>query len=274
MKDFYTYADKGLEFKYVLDQKPDPKDFEMHMHSKCEFCCIFSGKGIFRIEGSEYLLEPGDIFIMRPAEAHYIVPDKNEPYERISLHFEKDIFSEFDPDGTLTQVFFNRPTGALNRFNLKDFENTELPLLMERLKEKSDNPRLQIVSCLLPILYELYSDFPFKKIDYSKSHDTRIVQIINYINDNLYKELSLDSLCESFYISKSQLCRSFKKATASTVWDYITAKRLVFAKELMESGIRPTKVFRQCGFSDYSSFYRAYKNHFNVSPKEANIHPF
>ena len=268
MKDFYTFSDKQLEFKYALDQKPNPKDFEMHMHSKCEICCIFSGKGIFRIEGSEYLLEEGDIFIMRPAESHYIVPQKNIPYERISLHFDKELFSHFDPDGTLTEVFFNRPTGIGNRFNLKDLENTDIPMLIERLKEKSNNTRLHIISCLLPLLYELYSDFPFKKTDYSKSQDTRIVQIISYINDNLYKELSLDSLCEKFYISKSQLCRSFKKATASTVWEYITVKRLVFARELIESGLNPTQVYRQCGFSDYSAFYRAYKSHFAVSPKD------
>ena len=268
MKEFYTYADRQLEFKYALDQCPDPNDFEMHMHSKCEFCCIFSGKGIFRIEGSEYLLEEGDIFIMRPAESHYIVPKKDEPYERISLHFDKELFSEFDPAGILTEAFFNRPTGTLNRFSIRDFEKTEIPLLIERLKKKNDNTRLHIISCLLPILFELYSDFPFKKMTYSKSHDSRIVQIINFINDNLYKEISLDSLCEKFYISKSQLCRSFKKATASTVWEYITAKRLVFARELIESGLSPTKVYVQCGFSDYSSFYRAYKNHFKASPKQ------
>ena len=160
--------------------------------------------------------------------------------------------------------------GSYKRYwnNLKDLENTDIPMLIERLKEKSNNTRLHIISCLLPLLYELYSDFPFKKTEYSKSQDTRIVQIISYINDNLYKELSLDSLCKKFYISKSQLCRSFKKATASTVWEYITVKRLVFARELIESGLNPTQVYRQCGFSDYSAFYRAYKNHFKVSPKD------
>ena len=91
--------------------------------------------------------------------------------------------------------------------------------------------------------------------------------IITYLNEHMYEPLSLDSICERFYISKSNLNRKFKLLTGSTVWEYITTKRLLYAKELLQTGIPPTKAFSKCGFNDYTSFFRAYKAKFNVSPK-------
>ena len=40
------------------------------------------------------------------------------------------------------------------------------------------------------------------------------------------------------------------------------------ARQLILSGAAPTKVFAQCGFSDYSAFYRAYRKEFGISPAE------
>ena len=39
------------------------------------------------------------------------------------------------------------------------------------------------------------------------------------------------------------------------------------AKEKIISGQKPTNVFGQCGFNDYSVFFRAYKKRFGLSPK-------
>ena len=73
------------------------------------------------------------------------------------------------------------------------------------------------------------------------------------------------------FISKSQLNRKFRNVTGSTVWEYITAKRLILAKELLVRGEKPTSVYTKCGFNDYTSFYRAYKTKFLHSPKNDYI---
>ena len=91
---------------------------------------------------------------------------------------------------------------------------------------------------------------------------------INYINNHLFEDLSLDNISETFYISKTHLTRKFKKYTGSTVWDYILTKRLLYAKELLKNGEKPTDVYVDCGFNDYCSFYRAYKLKFNLPPKD------
>jgi AraC-like DNA-binding protein len=93
------------------------------------------------------------------------------------------------------------------------------------------------------------------------------------VNEHLYEELSLDTICKKFYISKPQLCRIFKRATGSTVWEYVTTKRLIAAQRLIRSGIPVAEAARKCGFGDYTSFYRAYRKQFGEKPKEAHALP-
>ncbi|MBQ4557590.1 MAG: AraC family transcriptional regulator [Clostridia bacterium] len=60
----------------------------------------------------------------------------------------------------------------------------------------------------------------------------------------------------------------FKDATGTTPQCYINAKRLIFAKEKIKAGMPAGEVASSCGFSDYSSFYRAYKKYFSYAPSD------
>ncbi len=68
------------------------------------------------------------------------------------------------------------------------------------------------------------------------------------------------------FLSKNQLNRIIKKATNSTVWSYITAKRLIYANELLYQGTPPLKTYEYCGFSVYPTFYKSYKKYFGHAP--------
>ena len=91
--------------------------------------------------------------------------------------------------------------------------------------------------------------------------------IIEYINKNLFSDMTLDSICSKFFINKSHINRLFKEVTGSTVWEYVILKRLVAAKQLIKDGVKASAAAEMTGFRDYSNFYRAYKAHFGISPK-------
>ena len=130
----------------------------------------------------------------------------------------------------------------------------------------SSDRRVQTITNLLPLLNEISIAFGLvTETEINKSLDSRI---INYINRHLSEDITLDDICDRFYISKTHLCRIFKKATASTVGEYITVKRLVNARQLILSGTPPTKAYLQCGFKDYSVFYRAYKKKYGIPPSK------
>lgn len=79
-------------------------------------------------------------------------------------------------------------------------------------------------------------------------------------------DLTLDFLCNKFQISQTHLNRKFKTIVGTTVKRYILNKRIVMANGLIKSGAAPTSIYLDCGFKDYSTFFRAYNNVYHTSP--------
>jgi AraC-like DNA-binding protein len=78
----------------------------------------------------------------------------------------------------------------------------------------------------------------------------------------------IDEICNELFITKSHLHHLFMKHLNITPKKYITSKRLAMAQREISFGAKPTDVYVKCGFSDYSTFYRAYKNQFGRPPSE------
>ena len=76
----------------------------------------------------------------------------------------------------------------------------------------------------------------------------------------------IDLIAGQFYISKYYMMRLFKQETGYTLGQYISQKRLLLAKELLSTGAPGPQVCYDCGFKDYSTFSRAYKQLFGVTP--------
>ena len=266
-----AYRDKDIDFHCLVDERPDPSAFVMHTHEACEIFCFLSGRGIYRIEGSEYVLEPGDILIMCPAEAHYITPDPAYPYERMSCHFRKTLMDSIDPEGVLLTPFFNRSPGQSNLYRDRDFPDQSHRFYINAMLGPAGNRRMQILTNLAHFLNSLHIACLRRNIGAQPPADTPIQRVLHYINDNLTSDLSLDSLCERFFTSKSQLCRGFKQTTGASVSRYITIKRLISARNMLLEGMPSTRACTASGFNDYSAFYRAYKKQFGRSPREDQL---
>ena len=100
----------------------------------------------------------------------------------------------------------------------------------------------------------------------SYSFDSQIADILQYINHNLKEDLSVDNLSSRYYISKYHLMRKFKEETGFTLHNYIVNKRLLMARTLISEGIPVTKAALESGFSEYSTFSRAYRKQFGATP--------
>ena len=226
------------------------------------FFCFISGDAKYFVEGTIYSLKSGDILIMKKAEAHSLLINSCVPYERIVINFNADAVLG-NPD--LIDFIDNRPLGTHNRYPASIFKNTNWLYYLKKIcSAESMNEKQIYLTVLLTELSKNYSKIQ-ENIPPAKDN---IIDIISYINTHLTENLSLDIICNNFYISKAQINRKFKQMTGSTVWQYILTKRLLLAKSLLQIGEHPTDVCVKCGFNDYCSFFRAYKSKFKTSPKE------
>lgn len=259
-----------MEFSHLdafenFTEKIDKKDYYMHTHDFYEIYCFLEGEARYSVEGAIYPLEPGDIILLRKGEAHYLLPNSNFSYRRIAIHFDFDNIEDEYINRYLLSIFNDRPLGKFNRYPAEIFtENKPIYYLRKICNAKNHSQKMIFLLTLLEEFYEKFELLKLEQFDVMKNDSS---DILHYINRNLTDELSLDKLCHRFFVSKSQLNRNFKKANGSTVWEYITSKRLLLAKELLKSGEHPTEIYTNCGFKDYVTFYKAYKKHFGISPK-------
>jgi AraC-like DNA-binding protein len=80
--------------------------------------------------------------------------------------------------------------------------------------------------------------------------------------------VSLDQLAEVFGISKYALLHEFKDYTGMPIYQYILARRVILAQQLLRQGAKPHEACEQSGFTNYPGFYRAFKARTGKSPNQ------
>ncbi len=262
MACLFSFEDGMLKCHHNLDMQLK-KTPPMHTHNYIELYYFISGKCCCLVEGTEYWLQPRDILVIRPMEAHTMRWYEGIPYERIGIQLPLESLKEIDPSGELIKPMMERPLGTDNRFTDEDFGHRFCADALHSIGEGITAAGLLARAAL--ILSEINRTFPARKIR-PRSTDLG-VQIIDFVNQELYTAINMERVCREFYISRSQLSRIFKQYTGASFWQYITVKRMNAAHRRIHAGEPPTLVADQCGYSEYSTFYRAYIKHFGHSPK-------
>lgn len=262
MPHLVYYRDEELYCHHTIDLRPEPEDFSVHAHDRMEVLYFISGGGSYLVEGNQYPLKSGDILILRTAETHKLMISPDAPYERIAIHFTPELLRPVDPELRLLRPFVDRPLGQGNHYP------ADTPG-MERLQsafaglEKTPEMRMNLMGRLLLLLTELCAIYDRTSLTAGPQSP-----LVAYVNEHLFDDISLQSVSEAFFLSRSQISRQFQQATGSPLWEYVTMKRLLAARAMITEGEAAGKVSAACGFSDYSAFYRAYRAQFGHSPRE------
>ncbi len=260
--EIFNYSDKGLN------------RVTLHHHDFYECYLFLSGDVTYIIEGKSYTLMPGDIILINSRELHQaIINNHSLPYERIVLWINKGFLHRLSSDKTDLKRCFEDS----NKENVirADFETQEnIKTILNKLLYLEDYQGLgsellyksyliELFVCLNTIIFQSKTH---AKIDIKKSN--LINEIILYINEHLEEDIRIDELSNQYFISKFHLIREFKKHSGTTIHKYIIQKKLILAKELILQGMPIISIYKQCGFGDYSNFFRAFKKEYGVTPKQ------
>lgn len=256
-----------MDMNYILTEyetdTPSNEYFKLHVHDDYEIFLFLEGDSKYVIEENTYPLAPGDVIIIRKNQLHRIYHNNCVKYSRIVLNVSPEFFVENNCT-EYEEQFINPNSDIGNKIDSKTVKKSGLYDAIFRLKKYSKDFKYQdlpiVRSSLVEILYIINSVRLDKE---SVTESKQIYEIIKYLNENFTDNISLDELEKKFFISKYHLCHIFPSVTGLTVHQYITKKRLVFARDLIKSGKSKSVAAEMAGFSNYSSFYRAYMNDFN-----------
>lgn len=256
----YLHNDNFI-FEHKISTTSNRHSFLNHMHNEWELYYFIEGKVEFFIDGMIYHLSPGDLFLIPPATFHFAKPAKNITYERIVIDF---------PDNTLPQLVKDSLKDTALFYNIA--ENQPLQTLLINISSAvATYPKEEALLILENLLHVAL--LQLKHISSpAENTSTQVINellkdIIDYIDDNITTQLSLENIAKQFFISVSTLSHSFKKYTNITVKQYINYKKILYAQNLIRSGFNTTETFVQIGFNNYSTFFRLYKKYLGSSPE-------
>jgi AraC-like DNA-binding protein len=107
--------------------------------------------------------------------------------------------------------------------------------------------------------------------DICYSNDGQLNAVIgarSFIVNNFDKELNLDLLAHTSFISKFHLLRLFKKYYGQTPQQYLTDKRIEKSKEYLKNGMNITETSFAVGFESPCSFSTLFKSRTGQTPTE------
>lgn len=256
------YLLENYHYFHLRDSAGQERDF--HFHDFDKLVILLSGKVSYLVENEDYFLEPRDILLVRHHCIHKAQIDRSEPYERIIVYLNRSFFERTLPGA-----------GLMDCFDLADRQNRHLfkpqeeqwQSIREVLKnyEKSDScPPLQdaLMLQLLILIGQLSPSDP----DSFDPMDPKIRDTLSYIGEHLGDRLSVDLLADRLFLSRYYFMRLFKAHTGQSVHSYVREKRLLYAARLIREGMSASAAAMQSGFTDYSSFHRAFVSSFGCTP--------
>jgi AraC-like DNA-binding protein len=267
------YLNSDFKLFHLLDTKK--QDFEYHYHDFDKIIIFIQGDVTYRIEGCAYKLEPYDILLVNHNDIHKPDIDPSIPYERIIVYLSPGFLQAYQSDSYDLSTCFKKSKELHSHvLRLHSMEKSSLYRTLTDLEyDCTHDGYARDLYCqvvFLEFMIQLNRASLTNLVTYlpPATGDHRIIAIMDFINSHLIDDMTVDTIAESCFISRYHLMHLFKDETGYTLFDYITEKRLLLARDLRKTGISVTEACFRSGFKNYSTFSRAYKKHFHASPSE------
>lgn len=243
------------------------QEFEFHYHEFEKLVLFKGGKAAYIIEGKEYILKPYDILLVCSGDIHKPVISSEEEYERIIIWINSDYLKN---NHVLNTCFEKAKKNGQYLLRLPENTASELFDLAEKFNlERSEAFASELMKDTIFIQLMIMLNRAFEKYDNIRieyKSDKQTDSILEYINKNIFEDLSVDKISSEFYISRYYLMHKFKRITGKTIYSYIQSKRLVYAANLINKGCSAKTACFESGFNNYSVFLKAFKKEFGCVP--------
>lgn len=249
-----TIKHKGIKFSYM--RKPVIEEREIHTYH--EILYYLDGDAQLVTVKSRQKLKKGTLIIIPRDCYHWIELKEPERFTRLKISFSSN--EELQPIIPM----------VMNEIRVISDAHISIIQALQKIISSFDEEDKNIASIgsygaflmMMSCLATTMEDTELKSNDINGL----VSKSIDIIDSNLSQSIKISDIAKKLNVSESALSHNFRREIGISFHKYILQKRLVRARMLIESGEKPTKIYAECGFGDYSSFYKAYLKYYGRPP--------
>ena len=235
----------------------------MHWHDRMELIYLHSGEIKVGYEDNVNVLKSGEIYIVPPRIPHSGMCLSDEARWDVLMF---DIRSFYNNVPLSKQMLVPIFEGKM-KFKMI-LKNDEIARCYQKIMSLGDKNSLESIAQIYKLIDLLLKHALIGTEEITKSSRT-MEEAIEYIKENLDKDLTTKLLSEKFGYCEEYFCRLFKEITKVTPTNYIKINRLNKAVNLLSTNnYSVSEVSSLCGFNEPNYFTRCFKAHFGKSPTE------
>ena len=241
-----------------------------HVFYELLFCCNDCGAE-YLVGADRYRLRRGDIVFVPPGISHRpLLPETlTEPYERYVLWMSQEFVDEFIAKFSLIEKGITY--GTLLRTG-----GTKWELLGELFRRgvweaenRAPGWKAAVYGNTITLLTLMGRSIQERTASVLKAEKPDLLNaVLEYIELHLADKITLEDTAKHFYVSVSTITQLFRQKMGTSFYHCVTQHRLIAAKALISEGKILEEVSRAVGFTDYSSFYRAFKKEYGITPRQ------
>ena len=246
---------------------------QLHSHTFYELLFCISDSGVEYLVGTQrYRLRRGDVVAVPPGVSHRpLLPERmQEPYQRYVLWISPSFYSWF------SRTFPREASLGGEGRQLLRTVGTEWEFLgelfrqgMEEAEKQQEGWEAVVAADAVKILVALHRMSGKSDVHALQAEKPELLdRIMAYIEANLSARITLADTARQFYISESTVSQLFRRKMGVSFYHCVTQRRLIAAKALILEGVALEAVAGRTGFTDYSAFYRAFRQEFGISPRQ------
>lgn len=243
----------------------------MHLHNCVEVTCVTCSSARLYVEKDVHLLQRGDLVIVMPFTAHFLMEDGTDP---------SCDYLYFDPKQLLTCFL----PGLLNRFPLFSGSHCSCLIIpaaqqgpmtgqalriIRELQEQQGDYQLNVCSLLVSMMVEasrFYAAQP-AAMQQAASPILSIMPAVHFISDHYMHPIALHQLEELCHLSGTQLRRVFNSVMGCAPLAYIQQVRIGHACALLRTTrMGLAEIAQAVGYESVSSFHRQFVRYHGMAP--------
>ena len=239
--------------------------FRTHWHDRMELIRVLRGEMHVTCGGNTLKLTPGDMAIFSPKMPHRGIAAQEVEYD-VLMFDVRSFYNDSEVSRKYLPAIFD---GRAKFYGMST--DKETVQCFDEICSREEKGSLEITAYIYRLIYLLYEN-NLSEFTEEKRGGDMVIEMLEYIEENYDKELTIAIMAKRFGYSAEHFCRKFKDATGLSPMNYLKIYRMEEANKLLKMGERNiAKIAEQCGFADSNYFTRCFKKHFGMPPSHLKI---